>query len=301
MKVPNTYALGSSSHTGAVRVANEDDYLLGALLPPGGETLLCAVADGMGGAAGGAEASRASLRALGAAVLDGDSDAPIEKRLRDGFRAAGVRVFEEAANVPALRDMGTTLTALCLGPGRGWFGHVGDTRLYRLRAGAADLLTQDHAVREPDNLLTRCIGGGQPSCEADVGAFETCAGDRFLLLSDGVWSVVPHAGLLQLGRGGSPQAAAEALVAAALAAGGPDNATAVVVDVRSTAPAAAVAEIELPRDERPHSLRSWPRPVSLRAPWWPWLVLIGAFAMAVHAAVRWAFDIDSWVWLRSFW
>jgi protein phosphatase len=301
VKLPATYSVGSSSHTGAVRVANEDDYLLGAVLPPRGETLLCAVADGMGGAAGGAEASRASLRALGAAVLDAESEAPIEQRLRDGFRAAGVRVFEEANSVPALRDMGTTLTALCLGPGHGWFGHVGDTRLYRLRGTGADLLTTDHAVREPDNLLTRCIGGGQPSCEADVGEFATEPGDRFVLVSDGVWSVVPHAELMRLSRTGSPQAAAEKLVDAALAAGGPDNATAVVVDVLSTEPAKAAAEVELPRDERVHGLASWPRPVSLRAPWWPWLVLCAALLMAAHAAVRWVFGIDGWVWLRSLW
>jgi len=301
MKLPASFAIGAASLTGSVRVANEDDYLLGAVLGPSTETLLCAVADGMGGAAGGAEASRASLRALGAAVLDGATDAPVEQRLRAGFRAASVRVAEEAAAVPALRDMGTTLTALCLGPGHAWFGHVGDTRLYRLRDGAFELLTKDHAVREPDNLLLRCIGGGQSAGEADTGEFATCAGDRFLLLSDGIWSVVQDADLRRLSAGPAPQAAAEALVAAALLAGGPDNATAVVVAVLSTAPSETTAEIELPRDERSDRVATWPRPVSLRTPWWPWLVLTAAAAMTIHAAVRWWAGIDGWVWLRSLW
>ncbi|MCA8953300.1 MAG: serine/threonine-protein phosphatase [Planctomycetes bacterium] len=294
MNVPSAFVLGSASHTGRVRVNNEDDYLLGALLPPVDELLLCAIADGMGGTAGGAEASRAALRALGSTVLDGASPEPPERRLELGFRSAAERVHEQAMAVPALQEMGTTLTALCLAPGRAVVGHIGDTRLYRVRAGEAEILTNDHALREPDNVLTRCIGGGQSECEPDFDTFETRAGDRFLLLTDGVWGVLPAAEIGRLAGASAPQTTAEALVAAALRGGGPDNATAVVVDVVAPSPSAGVTELALARGERPDARASWPRPASLRPPVWPWLALALALALAAVAGLRFWFGWDPW-------
>lgn len=297
MQVPTTYALGSASHTGHVRVNNEDDYLLGAIDPERGGMLFCAIADGMGGAAGGAEASRTALRALGSTVLDGASDLPLMARLTEGYRQAAQRVFEQAIAVPALRDMGTTLTAICFEAGRARIGHIGDTRLYRVRAGTAEAMTTDHAVREPENLLLRCVGGGQSSCEPDFVEIETAPGDRFVLVSDGVWSVLTFERLASLAARDGPQAAAEALVAAALGCGGPDNATAVVVDVLSTEPPMATASIELASDERPGARATWPRPRSLRPPLWPWLALFLALILSVVAALRWWGGIDVLTWL----
>ncbi len=297
MKVMAGFGLGVCSHTGLVRGSNEDDYLLGCLPAPATGPLLCAIADGMGGAAGGAEASRTALRALGMAVLDGASKAPLEQRLRDGFAAASMRVFDAAAAVPALNDMGTTLTALCFQDGVARLGHVGDTRVYRLRDGTWEQLTKDHAVREPDNLLTRCIGGGHPSCEVDHAEFSTRAGDRFVLVTDGVWGVVPAVALGKLVERGEPQAVAEALVAQALTLGGPDNATAVVVDVLAKPAEASSRDVELPRDERPGDRNLWPRAVSLRSPVWPWLVLAGALLLLLQAGLRWGFGVDGLRWV----
>lgn len=301
MKVPGAYLVGAATHTGSVRVNNEDDYLLGSLVAPEPELLLCAVADGMGGAAGGAEASRAALRALGAAVLDGASVQSADERLQAGFSAAAARVFEHTVLVPSLRDMGTTLTAVCFEPRRASVGHIGDTRLCRLRDGAWEVLTTDHAVRHPDNLLTRCIGGGQPDCVADRFGFDTRPGDRFVLLTDGVWSAVVDAELPRLVGRGEPQAVAEALVRAALAAGGPDNATAVVVEVRAVAAEAPPNEIDVPREERPDRGLGWSPAVSLRSPWWPWLLLAIAAVLTTLVVLRLGFDFDGWVWLRSHW
>jgi len=296
VKLPAGRAVGVASHTGSVRVHNEDDYLLGALLPGPPGLLLCAIADGMGGAVGGAEASRLALRALGARVLDGADPAPVEQRLRAGFQLAAARIAEQAASVPALRDMGTTLTALCLQAGSASAGHVGDTRLYRLRGGECVQLTTDHAVREPDNLLLRCLGGGQAQVEPDCFSVDLRAGDRFVLVSDGVWSAVPAAGFAALAARGEPQAAAEALVAAALRAGGPDNATAVVVDVRGPDGGAPV-DAPLPREERPARAPAWPKPLSLRAPRWPWLLLVVAAAFVGLTVLRAWFDVDALAWL----
>lgn len=301
MRLPGHFDVGAASHTGCVRVNNEDDYLVGALLPPDPELLLCAVADGMGGAAGGGEASRSALRALGAVVLDGASREPLGGRLQAGFHAAARRIAEQAEAVPALRDMGTTLSALGFVGGRAFVGHVGDTRIYLLRDGTCEVLTEDHAVREPDNLLLRCVGGGQSACEADLRELEVCSGDRFVLVSDGVWSVVPQASILRLAAGGTALVAAEALVGAALAGGGPDNATAVVIAVQDAVSSAQIQELALPREERPSQGLGWPAPKSLRPPWWPWLLLVLAVLIVSQIVLRLAFGVDGWGWLRSFW
>lgn len=297
MKLPRGFDVGTATHTGWVRANNEDDFLVGSLpTPVSGGPLLCAIADGMGGAAGGAEASRIALRALGTAVLDGESSAPLDLRLRRGFDSASERVFAEASSVPALRDMGTTLTALCFQGGRAQIGHVGDTRAYRCHAGQCERLTTDHAAREPDNLLLRCIGGGKDHSEVDYATFAVRPGERYLLLSDGVWSTVPETTLGRLAARGAPQGVAEALVAEALAAGGPDNATAVVVDVLEPS-ARGTRDVDLPRDERPTGRELWPRPVSLRPPVWPWVVWVAAALLLLAAVVRWLWAIDVWALL----
>jgi serine/threonine protein phosphatase PrpC len=284
MKVPANVRVGASTHAGLVRGTNEDDYLVGALGSAG--VLFAAVADGMGGLAGGAEASRTALRAAAAAVLDPGSKDAVADRVRAGFTAAAARVHDASVAVPALRDMGTTLTVLCVAAGVATVGHVGDTRLYRMRGGRCEQLTIDHAVREPDNLLTRCIGAGQPAVGADHASFATAPADRFVLVSDGVWSVLTDDAFARLVERGDPQAVADALVEAALAAGGPDNATAVVVDVRG-ASADGVVEQPLPRDERRDDRRAWPPVRSLRAPLWPWLLVAVGLLLAVHAGLRW--------------
>ena len=301
MKVPAAFLVGAASHTGCVRVANEDDFLLGALLPPGPELLLAAVADGMGGAAGGGEASRAALRALGRAVLDAASPVPLADRLAAGFAGAAVRVLEHAAAVPALRDMGTTLTAVCIAGAEAFVGHIGDTRLYLLRGGQSEQTTVDHAVREPDNLLTRCVGGGQGRREPDLRRLSLEPGDRLLLCSDGIWSVLAAHQLARLAAQGAPQVAAEALVDAALAAGGPDNATAVVVEWRPAAAGAPPRDLALPREERQDVGGGWPAPMSLRAPWWPWCLFGLAATLVGFVVLRLTCDFDAWLWLRSHW
>lgn len=283
MKVPARYRLGVCSHVGAVRSANEDDYLLAAT--DDATFLFAGLADGMGGLAGGAEASRTALRAIAAAALDpAVAEAPAA-RLRAGFLAASRRIAETSAAMPALRDMGTTATVLCLHDGQASVGHIGDTRLYRLRDERCELLTTDHAVRRPDNKLTRCLGGGRADAEPDEAAFAIAPGDRYLLVSDGVWSVVPEAQFARLAGRGPALAAAEALVAQALAHGGPDNATAVVVDVAAAA-ADGFAAIELPRTERPDERSLWPRAGALPSAVLPWLLFAAGVALAGHGLLQ---------------
>jgi len=299
VRVPTGIALGTCSHTGLVRGGNEDDFLL-ASAPAGGgaggEGFLAAIADGMGGVAGGAEASRTALRALGASLVDGDvGEGDDDDAMAVAFRAASARVYEASTAVPALRDMGTTLTAMWITADGLCVGHVGDTRVYRLRDGACESLMTDHALREGESMLTRCIGGGQLSTEVDVERFEPRPGDRYVLVTDGVWNVVPPDVFAQVAQRGEAQQVAERLVQRALDHGGPDNATCLVVDILAGGLGADSRDVELLRHERPEARALWPRAVSLRPPLWPWLVLAAsALVLSWSLLVLLGVDVAGW-------
>lgn len=294
MKLPAGVDVGVATHTGLVRSANEDDYLVVALPPPAGGLLL-AVADGMGGVAGGGEASRAALRGLAASLLQSGGEP--QARLAAGYAAASEAVRQLAQEVAALRDMGTTLTAVLLQDDGEALGHIGDSRALRLRGGELLQLTEDHALRQPHNYLTRCIGGGQQGEVPDLLPLPLQAGDRLVLLTDGVWNPVAPAALLAALQLPAPAAAAAALVQAALRAGGPDNATALVLDWRPGLPARSV---ELPAAEalRAEGLARCGQ--RLPAGRWPWLLLLLLSLLAATAALlRWSGSFDVFAWFAA--
>ena len=130
----------------------------------------------------------------------------------------------------------TTLTALVL-QGHTWtVAHVGDTRAWLLRDGDCVQLTQDHALDHPDlrSQLTRAMGLDD-SVRVDFLQGELHAGDTFMLTSDGVHHALKRRRLVELAREGTAQEASDAIVRAALGAGGRDNATALVLRVRGLA------------------------------------------------------------------
>lgn len=131
----------------------------------------------------------------------------------------------------------STLTALAL-RGHTWtVAHVGDTRAYLVRADECRQLTQDHCIDHPDlrSQLTRAMGQDD-AVRVDYLQGELQLGDTFLLLSDGAWGKLAAARLRALAQqADSAQAASEAIVAAALAAGAGDNVTALVLRVRGLA------------------------------------------------------------------
>ena len=131
----------------------------------------------------------------------------------------------------------TTLSAIVLRGHRYTIAHVGDSRIYLLRGNDCTQLTQDHALDQRDFArLTRAIGLDDV-VRVDYEQGELRAGDRLLLTSDGVHGVLRAKRLAALAReGADPQAACDALVAAALAAGGHDNATALLLHVAGLAP-----------------------------------------------------------------
>lgn len=297
MRLPAGLDLGVDTHTGRARASNEDDFLLFA--PEAAERrsevgVLIAIADGMGGVSGGAEASRAAVRALLERFVMPEVGEDASERLRHAFAVACERVFRAARAQPRLREMGTTLTALNIVGSRAFLGHVGDTRCYRLRGGELELLTTDHAVRAAEHQLTRCVGAGRDTETIDLHASTVAVGDVFVLCTDGLWDALDQDEIRQVLGSSSTQHAASTLVRRAVELSGVDNATAVVVRVRSIDDPGeqALIEVELPAREVPRLPRLTAELPSMLRPRWPWSILVVAGAIAAAAAANTWFGID---------
>jgi PPM family protein phosphatase len=211
---------------------------------PGGRLLI--VADGMGGHRGGATASRLAAETVKAQYL-GSETTDVSAALRDALARANARIFSEAQANPDLRGMGTTTSALAVRSNEGWFAHVGDSRIYRVRNDEITQLTEDHSlvasmVREGlitpkeaethprRNVLQRSMGVAE-DVEIDVqGPFDLREGDTFILCSDGLHGLVKEPELKAVARLGIDQAADE-FVRLALSRGAPDNVTVIVARV----------------------------------------------------------------------
>ena len=255
---------GASTDVGLVRQRNEDAYVA--------DYPLFAVADGLGGHLGGEVASRVAVDTLTDAAKGDGPDEGIPDRLRSAIQRANAEVSERASKDQRLTGMGTTITAVIAGHDRIFLGHVGDSRAYLLRDGELRPLTEDHSlvqrmVREgrltPEqaeihpqrSVLTRALGIDD-ELEVDQATVEVTAGDRLLLCSDGLTSMVADELIRKILAGhDDPQAASQALVEAANSAGGQDNITTVVLDVQEAAePAPAQPADAAARDA--HS-RDW--------------------------------------------
>ena len=211
---------------------------------PGGRLLI--VADGMGGHRGGATASRLAAETVKSQYL-GSETTDIPTALRDSLSRANARIYSEAQSTPELRGMGTTTSVLALRETEGWLAHVGDSRIYMVRAGEIKQLTDDHSlvatmVREGlltaqeaethprRNVLQRSMGVAE-DVEIDVkGPIELQEGDTFILCSDGLHGVVKEEEMSEIAK--MPiDAAADEFLRRALARGAPDNVTVIVARV----------------------------------------------------------------------
>jgi protein phosphatase len=222
---------------GLVRENNEDAFVTGPRL--------VAVADGLGGHAGGELASRLATELI-AAVFTGDS----LDGLAAAVRAANWAVWERGSSTAETEGMATTICAAGLVEDGGLaVVHVGDTRAYLAREGSLQRLTEDHTVTaemvrdgrlteeeaagHPHRVvLTRALGVG-PDVPLDASARPVRSGDRLLLCSDGLFTHVPDDEIATLlGSPGTPQAVTDSLLELALSRGGEDNLSVVVADVR---------------------------------------------------------------------
>lgn len=213
--------------------------------PMGGPIEFYVVADGVGGQEQGALAAQTAVDVALRAFQEhcaGGGDAPTA--LSIAVAAANREVYAVARRMGVER-MGCTLVAVALTAGRLDVAHVGDARAYLLQGPRLYPLTKDHtwiqeqvdrgtitpqdAARHEFRHIVQRVLGNEATVEATMGSFGMGPGDRIILMTDGVHDVIEDARLAQLAAGGTPQAAAEALVTTALAAGSEDNVTAVIV------------------------------------------------------------------------
>ena len=260
------------SHPGYCRDNNEDHFLVTRLgrtlqtlitsLPAGDVPELTeevnyvmVVADGMGGHAAGEIASRMAISALVSLALDvpdwifkvdEEHAREIERRARSYVQDVGAMLVERGQRDPALRGMGTTLTAARSLGRELLITHVGDSRAYLLRAGGLHRLTRDHTYAQllvdtgqlaPEavagsrhrHVLTNALGGSSEDVLVDTDRLRLEDGDRLLLCSDGLTGLVDDVTITSILREATRSSeACERLVQRALESGGRDNVTVIV-------------------------------------------------------------------------
>jgi PPM family protein phosphatase len=212
---------------------------------------LAIVADGMGGCSGGEIASKCACRTIEQAYFE--NDPPARSALLKAIDSANQQIYTQALENLELQGMGTTCVALALIGDRAFMAYVGDSRLYLLRDSHLYCMTEDHSVvselvsqglltreqarEHPDrNVLSRALGS-KPKVRASAWdeGFVTRAGDRFLLCSDGLHDVLTENELSTCLAQGDVNEASALLVAAANEHGGPDNISAVVIEIAKRA------------------------------------------------------------------
>lgn len=228
------------SDPGRVRPRNEDRFLIRAF---DDDHLLVAVMDGMGGQAGGELAAQTAHDVLRAWTI---GSGPISQQLHDLVLQANQAVVQAEEARPELQGLGCTLIAALISQHTAHWVHVGDSRLYICAASGPQLVTTDQnmaqflveegemseteAMTSPmRNLLDQCLGGS--FMEEESGSFPLQPGDRLVLCSDGVHDELTADAINTILAQAMPvQQLGEALLQAALAAGGNDNITVVVIE-----------------------------------------------------------------------
>ncbi len=255
------------THPGKVRKNNEDAYLLSALdgeepfiselaqsLMVGDHGLLVAVADGMGGAAAGEVASRESLAAVslflfrhwGRLALPGAKETELLKAMESAVEKASDALLRYSDEDRTARGMGSTLTAAVIWNGFAYLAQIGDSRAYLLRQGilhqvtvdqtlmndlvAQGTLTLEQAQTHPQrNMITQALGSRQPP-QVVLSRLTLHREDQLLLCSDGLHGEVADSSIQNvLNQGLNPQRSLELLLDEALACGGRDNITGVLL------------------------------------------------------------------------
>ena len=229
--------------TGVVRTANQDNYFVDE-----DKGRFFIVADGMGGHAGGQEASRIATEII-QSYLERNWDSPLasEVLLKEAVEKANLGIIEDQRNHPERRDMGTTVVVLIFRDDNPWCAHVGDSRLYRLRSSNLEQITDDHtwvgmALKKGEidaeqakyhpwrHVLSQCLGR-EDLQQIDIQEFQTQPGDRLLICSDGLTEEVSDLQIQDaLVKLDSCDTTAKELIEQAKTAGGSDNITVVIVE-----------------------------------------------------------------------
>ena len=251
MGLTDNISFYAATDVGRLRDHNEDNYLIDKKLS------LFVVADGMGGHAAGEIASALAVRIIheelkkdASAIEDAAPQTRGTKQilvlLEHAVQKACARIHEEAKADVNKRGMGTTLSALLIAGSHGFIAHVGDSRIYLLRDGRIQQVTEDHTVYNElvkrgkltkdqiekvaqKNAITRAVGVYE-RVEVDTLFIEVLPGDQFLLASDGLHGYIAHTAELEpYFDEENGQTAADGLIELANKKGGKDNITAVLV------------------------------------------------------------------------
>ena len=238
--------IGARTDVGRVRSGNEDNFFVEADARRG----IFIVADGMGGHAAGEVASEMAVQIVGqrlltvASVHDADAVPVLTESLKEANREIYRRMLVERDK----QGMGTTASALIVSAHGFLIGQIGDSRVYLLRDGVLSQLTKDHSyvqeqvdagILTPEqaryhpysNVITRCVGSND-EVEVDVFAGPVCAGDLFLVASDGLTGMLDDGQIARLlSANAGPGRKVDALIDEANGHGGLDNITAIVVEV----------------------------------------------------------------------
>jgi PPM family protein phosphatase len=247
----------AATDVGRKREVNEDNFLVDKKLS------LFIVADGMGGHASGEVASHLAVHEFRNAVdagrdvierytRDAESVRPQEilTLLEHAVQTAGQTIYHRGQQEPEKRGMGTTTSALLIAGDRGFIAHVGDSRVYMVRAGQVVQLTEDHSLinelirrgritkenlddspyKAYKNAVTRAVGVYE-TVQGDTLDFEILPGDTFLLCSDGLHAYLTEEQILTFLKTEDLEHLPQQLVDHANAGGGHDNITAVCIRV----------------------------------------------------------------------
>jgi serine/threonine protein phosphatase PrpC/LysM repeat protein len=287
---PLNFQFGNHTDVGRVRQANED--YLGYFNTLNGHVFV--VCDGMGGHVGGATAAQMAVNSIRAFFEHRFYDYPREA-MRQALLYANGQVHAAAGQNPQLRGMGTTCVLALFRQGELWYGHVGDSRIYRFTGGRLERLTRDHsyvqqlmdqgllteaeAENHPRrNELTRALGTSR-EVVVDVSSqpLVPAPGDTLLLCTDGLTGLLSDEIIrAELARGGPVQHRAVGLVERANDAGGYDNITVQLIGfeaqpaarpvppVAPPVPAAQTPPVVPPRREPPPA--SEPQPLKTSQP-----------------------------------
>lgn len=233
---------------GCVRASNEDSLGLFHDLN------LFVVADGMGGHAAGEVASKMAvdyIKAYFASPPEGNGPASKnpqnnKEKLKKAIVYANLQIFLTGSGNPALNGMGTTVVALFLTEEESIIGFVGDSRLYLIREGSIEQLTQDHSMvneyvqkglltpeaaehHPQKHVLSRAMGTGV-EVQVETLTQKPQIGDTYLLCSDGLSNKVSATEMCQIvSKSKSLESASKQLIQKAIEAGGEDNITVLLV------------------------------------------------------------------------
>jgi protein phosphatase len=249
---PLRIEVAGETNVGMKRTHNEDNF---SIIEESG---LYIVADGMGGHASGEIASKMAVESMreffALTANDPERTWPYkmdrskgyeENRLVTAVKLANLRIYESAQKDPRQRGMGTTVVALFAVEDGVYVAHVGDSRVYRLRDGILEQLTEDHSLLNDyikmkrltaeeianfphKNVIVRALGM-KDTVKVDTRLEQPRAGDTYLLCSDGLSGPVADADMLEiLGHSSDLRQAASRLITKANDNGGPDNVTVVL-------------------------------------------------------------------------